>query len=171
MSEKTVVDELKAALKLEPKEGESPEAFAKKLALKGNNITDDDWQGLSQAAQLWVNAGLDAIEKRKVVPLPAGLDPTPPPPPKPDKAKAFKKLTKQKKAAGQPTGLGPKGKFSRADKIKVVSKDNPFRAGTKCHVWFGRIKAGMTVDEAINAEVPRHHIRWAHTLGHLEIGG
>lgn len=176
MTDKTVAAELKAVLKMEPKAGDTSEAFARKLVLKANNMADGDWEALSSKAQVWVNAGLEAIEKKRAVPLPEGLEATPEEPEKPKKPTVKDKVaaTKKKAAANgkkAASGLGPKGKFSKTDKVKVVPKENPFRAGTKCHVWFGFIQNGMTVEEAVVAGAPRHHIRWAHSLGHLEIGG
>lgn len=173
MPEQTVLAELKAILKIEPKKNEAPADFAKRLIVKANDLEDSDWQSLSLKSQVWVNAGIEALQAKKAVALPEGLDaPEVPdePAPKKGKEKPAKAAVKDKKEA-KPSGRGPKGKFAKTDKIKVVPKENPFRSGTKCYNWFASIKNGMTVAQAVEAGAPRHHIRWAHTLGHLTIGG
>jgi pyruvate/2-oxoglutarate dehydrogenase complex dihydrolipoamide acyltransferase (E2) component len=95
----------------------------------------------------------------------------------PAKAPAAKKAAAAKapakkaaKSNGAKTQVGPKGRFGLDDKIKLLKKENPFREGTKCANWYALIKDGMTVEAAIDAGVPRHHIRWEQTLGHVKIG-
>ena len=78
---------------------------------------------------------------------------------------------KAAKTNGAPKAkVGPKGRFALTDKIKVINKDSPFRKGTKAEGWHAKLKDGMTVEAAVAAGVPRHHIRWEDTLGHIKIG-
>jgi len=90
------------------------------------------------------------------------------------KAAGPAKTAAPKKAKGKATPKGshpgPKGLFERGDKIKLLTKENPFRSGTKCAGWWDKLKDGMTVDAAIAAGVPRHHIRWELTLEYVKIG-
>jgi hypothetical protein len=78
---------------------------------------------------------------------------------------------KAAKTNGAPKAkVGPKGRFALTDKIKVLHKESPFRKGTKAEGWHAKLKDGMTVEAAVAAGVPRHHIRWEDTLGHIKIG-
>ena len=70
----TVVGDLLSLLRLTPASEESPQEFAKRLALKANSATDDDWGTLENFTQRWVNDALTAIEKSKEFPLPAGIE-------------------------------------------------------------------------------------------------
>lgn len=90
-------------------------------------------------------------------------------------AKAPTKATKPaKKAKAKPEANGggrpgPKGTFSRTAKIKIVAKENPYREGTKSAKWFAVYKEGMTVEAAIAAGTPRHHIRWDAVQGNIKL--
>ena len=84
-------------------------------------------------------------------------------------AKAKKKSSAKKAAPAKAAKVvktnggakpGPKGTFEAADKIKVLAKENPYREGTKGAGWFGAYKTGMTVQAAMEAGVPRHHLRF-----------
>lgn len=173
MATKTVVSELQETLGITPKPGETRSAFAERLARKANDIEDDDWEILSKQVQIWVNAALTAVEKKEPIPLPEGIEAliagtevaAEAAPRKKTKAAMAVKDKEPKKSSA-----GPKGKFAADAVIKVVPEENPFRANTKCYGWFAAIEDGMTVAEAVAAGAPRHHIRWAHTLGHLKIG-
>lgn len=81
------------------------------------------------------------------------------------KPKAAKKV-KTANGAGTP---GPKGTFSRTGKIKIVVKENPYREGTKSRDWFAVYEDGMTVEAAIKAGAPRHHIRWDNVQGNIKV--
>lgn len=188
---KTVVAELQDVLGLEAKPGETQEGFSERLARKSNDLTNDEWEALSEPAQVWVNNAIEALDKKRSVALPSGIEevlsaegvtkaPAKAKKPVVSKGKkaapmeeAKKKGAKVKapaKAKAKPAGRGPNGKFGKADKIKVVPEKNPFREGSKCFGWFGSIKDGMTIEEAVTAGAPRHHIRWAHSLGHIKVG-
>lgn len=65
---------------------------------------------------------------------------------------------------------GPRGLFTDDDKIKVLVKENPFRAGTKNAKFFDKYAAGMTVGEALKAGVPRNKLRRHQRMGHIKIG-
>lgn len=198
----TVLSDLEGLLQLAQGDGEKPAAYAKRLAIAANGIADKDWETLEESTQAWVNEALEAVENKKPVPLPEGLEvaaeaeaPEEDPPAEAEKpakkvkAKAApakkakapakpkvaaKKAAPAKKANGKPTAKGdrpgPKGRFGRTDKIKLLTKENPFRDGTKCAAWWEKLTDGMTVDAAIAAGVPRHHIRWEQTLEYVKIG-
>ena len=197
----TVRSDLEELLQLELNPGEAPAAYAKRLAIAANNLSDDDWQSLGDgsATQIWVNDALEAVEKKKAIPLPEGLDKEEATAEEPEvteaapaKANGAVKAAKKAKAAPKPKVAakkaapakkgkakaapvkgdrpGPKGRFARTDKIKLLTKENPFRAGSKCADWWDKLKDGTTVEAAIAAGVPRHHIRWELTLGNVKIG-
>lgn len=179
MSSLNIVADLQSVIKLPANPEESAKAYAERLALKANGIKDDQWQALKEETQLWVNSALEAIEKKKEIPLPAGIEAALAPAASseesgeeaegeaeaPSKAKA----AKPNKAIGGAT-RGPKGGFALTDKITLVKKENPFREGTKCFNWYALYKPKMTVEAAIEAGVPRHHIRWDKKLGYIKIG-
>ena len=196
----TVRSDLEELLQLELNPGEVPAAYAKRLAIAANNLSDDDWQSLGDgsATQIWVNDALEAVETKKAIPLPEGLaEKEAAEEPEvteaaPAKANGAVKAAKKAKAAPKPKVAakkaapakkgkakaspvkgdrpGPKGRFARSDKIKLLTKENPFRAGSKCADWWDKLKDGTTVEAAIAAGVPRHHIRWELTLGNVKIG-
>jgi hypothetical protein len=191
MTTETIAKELASVLDVTAKPGETAQELTKRLALKANTATDDEWRGLSEPSQLWVNEALDALEKKQDLPEPEGLagvlsvvTEAPPTPAKPKakekkgtgKAKPEPKGVKAK--AKRPNGKtkaaeinrGPKGSFGLDDKIKLLKETNPFREGSKCYAWYEKYEDGMTVTQAINAGVPRHHIRWDRTLGNIHIG-
>lgn len=175
----SIVEDLQVVLKLKPKAKETQAAFAERLARKANDMENDDWETLSQETQVWVNAAIEAIGKSQALPLPDGIatalpeavaEEAPAAKPKGKTAAPAAKPVKTPAKADAPSTRGPKGKFGAEDAIEIVPETNPFREGTKCHTWFGKITDGMTVKQAVEAGAPRHHIRWAHTLGHLKIG-
>lgn len=191
----TVRSDLEGLLQLALNPGEAPAAYAKRLAIAANGLEDDQWGLLEEPTQAWVNDALEAVEKKKAIPLPEGLEEVVAEPEAaaapakvngsakkksavtaPAKPKvAAKKAAPAKKGKGKAPPAkgdrpGPKGLFARGDKIKLLTKENPFREGTKCANWWAKMKDGMTVDAAIAAGVPRHHIRWELTLGNVKIG-
>ena len=147
----TILDELQALLQLEQADGEAPLSYAKRMAVKANNLKDDEWQGLSEPAQKWVNDALEAVENKTEVPLPEGLEAAAEPEAeeaateeietdlragakKPAKKKAAPKKATVKKTAKAvkskvkaPPGAkrGPKGRFKSESKIKVLIGSNP----------------------------------------------
>jgi len=52
---------------------------------------------------------------------------------------------------------------------QILAKDNPYREGTKSRGWFAVYKDGMTVEAAIAAGTPRHHIRWDLVQGNIKV--
>jgi len=200
----TVVSELQALFNLAKVDDETQQDCARRLAIKANTISDADWETLDGPAQVWVNAALEAMEKKVALPLPTGIEEMVPeatekpaeaakpvkgkakaPPAKkgaakpPAKAAAVPKKAPAKAAkAAAPKAVkkatagsarGPRGKFALTDKITLTKAENPFRTGTKCANWYAKYRDGMTVQEAIAAGVPRHHIRWDQTLGNVTI--
>ena len=191
MPDVNVVEELQALLELETKPDESAQDFVERLAKKADVLKDDDWATLSEETQSWVNSAIEAISTKTDIPLPVGLDtvaglavnaPAEEAPEAAEAAPAKKGKAKPKKepktakpkakVKASTTGAtrGPKGKFALTDKIKLLKKENPFRLGTKCFGWYALYTNGMTVEAAITAGIPRHHIRWGQTLGHIKIG-
>lgn len=179
MTKSTIAAELFSALKVKTVAGEDSAELAERLARKGADVSDAVWETLSQEAQVWVNSAVEAIEGGKALPPLEGLEALLEGDDDGEeeeevvaksngKVKKAPKEAKAKKAATG-SGRGRKGKFAPDAKIKVLPVENPFRAGSKCFSWFSKIKSGMTVKEAVDAGAPRNHIRWAHTLGHLEI--
>jgi len=84
---------------------------------------------------------------------------------KPSKAKAPAK----QKAKKAPAPRGPRGLFAITGKIKILAKENPYRAKTNSHAWFSKYKSGVTVATAIDGGIPRHHIRWDLKQGNIAI--
>ena len=194
----SVVSELQTITKVEVREGESIEDFAKRLARKTNDLTDDKWETLGEASQEWANDAIEALSKKRPVPLPEGLkdlfakpgseesgDPTddeehdpetgelPPPAKKaaPPKKKAAAKTPPAKKVAAKKTAkaaAGRRGNFTTEAGIKILV-DNPFREGSKGKEWFEKYKDGMTVSEALEAGVPRSQIRWDVRHEHIRV--
>lgn len=167
MSQTTVVADLTALLKLEPKETESADDFAARLARKANDIKDDDWQTLEEKTQEWVNAALSAIEKGKPVPLPEGLEAVDGDDEDEDTTEEVVKVVKKKEKVAKPKTRGKR--FASSDKITILVKANPYRANTQSAAWFDNYKPGMTVKDAVEAGTPRHHIRWDQTRGNIKI--
>lgn len=193
---KSVAVILVASLSLEPKEGESAVNFAYRLAQAANEMADETWESLPTAAQKWVNAALEAVEKKEDTPLPDGIEAVMSPkteatdgdgveePAMANKAKSGSKKAAAKapakaksgggkKAAAKSNGTaatrpGPRGNFDTTSKIKLA-KDNPYREGTKGHDWFKKYKNGMTVEAAIAAGVPRHQVRWDVNHEHIAL--
>lgn len=179
-----VPTELQGLLRLERKADETDAAFVERLVRKADKLPDHEWETLSADTQKWVNNAVKAILAKKPVPmlgavsvdssedvgLPAASSKVRGPKERKSAresgVKAKASMT-EKTASGRPWGR--KGKFPEGAKIVVLSKENPFRKGTKCYAWFGALKTGMTIPEAAAAGVPRNHIRWAHTLGHIKI--
>jgi hypothetical protein len=194
MAKKTVIAELQEILKLTPKAKETQNAFAERVARKANDMHNDDWEGLAQDTQLWVNAALAAIEAKKAVPLPTGIDAVVPAaedatdedeaeeaPAKPAKrpgravpAKAAPKgkpAQKGSKKAPEPrTHAGRAGRFNPEAKIKVLTEGNPYRKGSKSDGWFEQYKNDFTVKQAVEAGTPLRHLRWAVDNDYLKIG-
>lgn len=173
MAEIDVLADANSVCKLQPVAGETANEFVKRLALKAYKLKEDDWATLEEKTQLWINDVLEAIEaKKNEYPIPEGVEAylapvdASAPAVKPGKAKSNGASKPKKEAAGR---KGPKGKYKLSDVITLKAKENPFRKGSKCEGWFGKIKDGMTVEQAVTAGAPRNHIRWAATLGHLEI--
>lgn len=175
MAKLSIVKELVEVCRLTPSPGENGQDFAKRLAVKVNGLDDDTWASLQEDTQLWVNDALKAVEKKKDIELPDGLrnmllpegTPGAEKSSKPKGAKKPAEVTSEEAYVG--ARRGPKGKFKSGDTIKVLADKNPFREGTKAAAKFGKLKSGMTLEDAVEAGAPRSHIRWAVSLGHLEI--
>lgn len=94
---------------------------------------------------------------------------------KSSKGSASSKASKPKaakKASGEEGGTGRRGRqpsFTEDQKIKVLTK-SPFKDGTKMADRFGKFKAGMTVKEALDADVPRRFIRRCIRDKHISVG-
>lgn len=173
----TLAEVLVGALGIKPKANETAEAFAERIARKAHDSEDAEWEALPEDAQRWVNSSIESIEAKQPCPPLEGVDKFMVVQETAEAPKAKKAAAKKPKAAkaAEPSDSegkvrGPKGKFGLDDEITITADGNPFREGTKCFGWFSAIKSGMTVQEAMDAGAPRHHIRWAHTLKHITIG-
>lgn len=182
----TVVEELQSVTKVLARPGDTPEEFAQRLARKANDLTDDKWEALEGETQQWANKAIEALRKKRPVPLPAGIEElfpdaeneeeVPEEVPQPTKktiAKAVTKASKTtpataEKGVGRNTS-GRKGKFSTEAVIKMLAKANPYREVSKAHGVFSKYKDGMTVSEAIEAGIGRAYIRWDLSHGHIEL--
>lgn len=167
-----VAVELSKVLNMRPKEDETPEAYAERMARKANDISDDDWGTLSNGTQVWVNEALGKIENGAKPPIPEGFKELGalPPPKKPKTPKA----PKQPKKAGEVTvekGVrpGPKGNFDLTSVINLKDEANPHREGTMDHGKFAKIKSGMTVGAVLEAGVERSYLRYLIRLDKAEI--
>lgn len=67
----------------------------------------------------------------------------------------------------QPTAGTPR--VSDNARIKVLTKKNPHREGTKLHTFFSKYKDGMTVAEAKKAKIPPKNIAYLQGLGHIKL--
>lgn len=169
----TVVSDLQKLVKIKPAPSDTPMAFSERLARKANNIKDEDWETLEGDTQDWVNATLESLQKGAAFSLPTGIeaffeaDAI-----EADAAKAKeKKPPKEKKPAVSKKAdeaAAPRAVlFGRDDVIVVNIKANPYREGTKSFAWFANYAPGMTVEEAVAAGTPRHHIRWDFKQGNI----
>jgi hypothetical protein len=194
---KSVAATLVVTLALEPKEGESAVNFAYRLAQAANEMADETWESLPTAAQKWVNAALEAVEKIEDTPLPEGIEIVMSPKTEAtdgngaeEPAMANKASSGSKKAAAQAsakaktgggkkaavkgngkggTRPGPQGKFASGDKITKLVRENPYREGSKSHGVFKKYKNGMTVQSAIDAGITRAYLLWDVKKEHIAI--
>lgn len=190
----SVVAELSAVVDVETKSGDTPQAFANRLARAANNVKDDEWQGLSEPTQAWVNAALGAIENKTELPLPAGIedldlsgeqveleDAIKASKQKDEKVKKSKgvkaeKVVKpekpKKEAVAKPKSngkRGPKGEFPETAKIVLKVKENPHRVKSKDYDKFAKLKSGMTLAAIAEAGVNRSYLRYAAERKLIEI--
>lgn len=178
MASVDILADITSVVKLQANPGETPEEFVKRLAIKANSIPEADWASLKERTQVWANDVIEAVEKKTTPPIPPGVDKYLVPaaeekpagkPNKKEKASATPKEPKGSKKAVSGAARGPKGKYPLDHVITLKAAENPFWKGTKCYGWFDKIKDGATVGEAVEAGAPRNHIRWAKTLGHIDI--
>lgn len=185
-----IVADLETALKVSQKNGEDLSAYAARLANKANKLSDEAWDGLSEVAQKWINGALTAIELGNDLPIPSdGTDATPAPEeeveaaaekpkkkqppadrtrPEPKEAKSAKKSKANSKSEGG-ARRGRKGLFNMAATIKPLMKENPYRDGSKGFAWYSLYEKGMTVEEAIDAGVPRAQVRFDMHKEHVSV--
>ena len=93
------------------------------------------------------------------------------------KAKAAKaKAAKAKaapKAETKPDGEDKRGRKSRYDpkaKIKLITKENPKREGTKAFTKFANYRTGMSVEEALCTELTSRSLAYDEGKGFISIG-
>jgi hypothetical protein len=164
----TVLSELTKLTKLDQEEGEDQQAFLKRLFVKSNQLPDSDWGKLGQAAQLWVNKCIDAEQAGEAYPMVEGLEAqrrpatenveevtmevqhtettTPARTRRPVKS-AKDKANGKKKAQSKREGRGRPAVFTPDAKIKVLSRQNPFRESSNNHKVFELYTPGMTVGQ------------------------
>lgn len=166
----SVVNELQATLKIEPEQGETALGYAERLARAANRLSNDDWGTLDSSTQRWINTALEAITKKRKIPIPKGLEALFTEPAKGDSKETRVAKAEAKKAKREARLGATRSKFSRMDEIIVDTDINPYRKGTQSEAWFNVYRTGMTVAEAQEAGVPRHHIRWDFKRGNIKIG-
>ena len=69
-----VLDELVEVTGVKRKSGESAQDYARRVAMIVDKLPDDDWKEMSEPAQLWVNAAVEAADVGKEIDLPPGLE-------------------------------------------------------------------------------------------------
>lgn len=76
MSSNDVVKEIAKAvgMKLGKEYKSDRQAFYKKLVAAADELDDEEWEALSDGAQRWVNAAIDAINEGEAVPDPEDLE-------------------------------------------------------------------------------------------------
>lgn len=76
MSSNDVVKEVAKAvgMKLGKEYKADRQAFYKKLVAAADELDDEEWEGLSEGAQRWVNAAIDAINEGEAVPDPEDIE-------------------------------------------------------------------------------------------------
>lgn len=87
--------------------------------------------------------------------------------PAPAKAKA---KSKSNGVSEEPARRGRKGSFSPTDKIKKVAAKDPFREGSKASKCFQQYKVGRTVQQILDAGVPRSKLNRHMNKGIVTIG-
>lgn len=188
----TVVSELQSVTNVSVRPGDTPEEYANRLVRKANDLTEDKWEVLEEDTQLWVNSAIEAIRKRRPIPLPPGIEELFPEAdseeaetPKTERATSAGRKTATKAAAksekapavakpAKKKGIGKntagrKGKFSTDAVISLLVDKNPYRESSKAHEVFKKYKEGMTVSEAIEAGIGREHIRWSINHRHIKV--
>lgn len=166
----TVYEELLEATKITPAANESYLSLAKRLTKKINDLGDAEWGGLSKGAQDWQNAAVTKLNEGdgkdlpelegmpEMAPEPAEPEPTPRPAKKKAASKKVAKATKPakapkvvaKKAKAETKAKGKRGRpsaFAEDAKIKILVKENPYRAGSLGHQVFAKYKANQTVKD------------------------
>ena len=58
---------------------------------------------------------------------------------------------------------------NRKQTIKVLVKENPKRAGTKCWTWFTWYRTGMTVEQYYEKGGRPDHVRWDVQHGYIAL--
>lgn len=171
--------ELLAATKLKQTKGEEPSAFAERVVRAASAFEDSVWEKLSNEAQLWVNAGVEAIEKKTAVQvLPelqgedepeaaaepaqtaaAGEDPDAEEPAQSPANTKGSAMAKQKKvtaaAAAEPAEAATKGKKNGAAKSAAPAKPKGESAVTAIRKVI--IKKPNATSEQIKASIAAKH--------------
>lgn len=122
----TVYDELSKATEVTPKDGEEAAAFSKRLAKAVDKLGDDEWKGLSDDAQNWVNDVVDAVAKKTKVPTVPGFpgadeDDEEEPAPKSAK-KADKKAAAKTESKDKGKTAAKSAKPAKAESAKPAAK-------------------------------------------------
>ena len=66
----TILRELSDATKLERQQGEVRTEYIDRLIRAVNNLSDKEWDTLSEPTQMWFNNSVDALAETKPVPIP-----------------------------------------------------------------------------------------------------
>lgn len=187
----SVVAELSSVVDIAVSKDDTLEDIAENLARAANELKDDCWASLSEPTQAWVNLALEAIQAKKEVPMPEGIEdfdfgsaeeeveesqPVKKEVKEVKKAKAAK-VPKPTKAAPPKTRAksvegerrGPKHKYPDTAKIVVLAKENPYRENCKSYTAFAKYQKGMTIAEMAALGVTRDYIRWDLREGYIAL--
>ncbi len=192
-----VSQELLAVTKVKPKG--KIEKLTKDVVTKAVGLPPDEWENISSDAQFYVNhciiaanneiapdsylrleAGDDAggTEESKVTLTEEHGGGNSKSAGKSAKTAKSKKAApvKETKVATKPTkkaaavSKGRKSKYAPTDKIKLLVKDNPHRAGTGRFKRWSKYKNGMTVQAALDAGLELVNIHYSELDGHISVG-
>lgn len=184
MSESVANEVLKLA-NVTRQAGEAEQPFLVRVVRAANEVlnrdkNDETWETLSEPTQNWINECVTALASKDKPPLPPlpGLEAVlavevsqeEAKPAAKKKAKPAAKPKKSAKSNGNGARRGPKGRFPASGKIKVLTKGNPYREGTKSAAWFEIYSKNLTLEQALEAGVARRHLCWAVDHQYLKIG-
>lgn len=187
----SVFSELSALLKLSLEPDEAEASFAKRLALEANRLPNNVWEGMSKAAQVWVNKALEAHETKQPLPSLEGWgnavdeQTQSASPPQGGETSSVsqegqedmagktaakpKAAKKQNGSAAAAKGRGRPGKYGADATITVIAEENPHRKGVAGYDSFSKYKTGMTIAEALKKGIPQAHVRTHADRGYISV--
>ncbi len=188
----TMFKQLCEVARTKPKAGEAFDDFARRLTLKINSVSDEEWKRLDEAAQKWHNEAMETFESRVIAraaakkngqtedeakeeaieahPLPEleGYETVTTTKKEHTTVAKGKKKEGAKQSSAAKRGRPPKD-LDLGAKIEIKNEHPPFRAGTIRAEVFSKYQPGMTVAEARDAGVPFNHLRWHVDQGYVQL--